>query len=135
MRLLLVVVLARVARAPDYGAFVPQEEIDPAVVPSSIKKSSKTMGGSLHAPAGVAVVGGTVYVADTDGNAVRSVSGVSSKSVAGSDEFRGFADGSADSARFFSPSGIAAMADGSMMIADTSSSRSPAPCRTSSSAP
>ena len=36
--LLLVAVLARVARAPDYGAFVPQEEIDPAVVPSSIKK-------------------------------------------------------------------------------------------------
>ena len=107
------------AYAPDYGAFVPQEESDPAVVPSSIKKTSSSMGASLHAPAGVAVADGTVYVADTDGHAVRSVNGGSSKAVAGNAEERGFADGSADGARFFSPAGIAALG-GDLVIADTS---------------
>jgi len=72
-------------------------------------------------PRGVAVDGrGNVYVADTNNQMIRKIApdGLVT-TLAGSPGVSGSADGTGDAARFSSPNGVAADADGNVYVADT----------------
>lgn len=74
----------------------------------------------FNSPEGIAVIGTSVYVADTGNHAVRKVANPSgaTSTFAGTAGSSGFADGSGTSALFSSPGGIAAV--GSVLyLADT----------------
>ena len=93
----------------DYGAFVPQQAIDPAVDPSSISVSMDKLpaNGGLGAPVGVTVLDGEVYVADASDHSVRKVGSASSDTIAGGPP-PGFSDGAGGDVQFFSPRGVVA---------------------------
>jgi len=74
----------------------------------------------FNSPEGIAVIGTSVYVADTGNHAIRKVANPSgaTSTFAGTSGSSGFADGSGTSALFSSPRGIAAV--GSVLyLADT----------------
>jgi hypothetical protein len=72
----------------------------------------------FHRPHGVAFVGSTLYVTDSQGSRIRAISpsGVVT-TVAGDGEF-GFADGTGTNARFSYPTALVARSDGVLLIAD-----------------
>lgn len=77
-------------------------------------------------PQGVAIVGGSLYVADTFNDRIRKVAAVGNlagevSTVAGSSA--GFADGTGAAARFDTPSGIATDGAGSLYVADEQNHR------------
>jgi len=77
-------------------------------------------GARFHYPSGIAVGrDGTVYVADTDNQAIRAISSDGEvTTIGGSPGGAASTDGVGIAARFFNPKGIAASADGRLYIAD-----------------
>ena len=76
---------------------------------------------TFHQPNGLALAGGTLYVADTENHALRAID-VATATVttfAGMLGVPGTADGDAGSARFREPEGIALDGAGSLYVADT----------------
>ena len=77
----------------------------------------------LRNPAGVAVdAGGSLYIADTDNNRVRKVSGGVITTVAGGGNLLGD-NGQAAKAQLHSPTGVAVDAAGNLFIADSGDNR------------
>lgn len=76
----------------------------------------------FNAPTGIAFNGGTLFVADRSNNAIRSISGGTVATVAGTGAL-GFTDGPAATAQFRLPSDIAFDRNGDMYIADRSNNR------------
>src|SRR5262249_20707626 len=75
----------------------------------------------LFQPNGIAVAGGTVYFADTENHAIRTID-LSSHAVttwAGALGVAGTDDGPIASARFREPEGLAADGSGNLYVADT----------------
>ena len=103
----------------DYGAFVPQQAIDPAVDTDSISVSVNEMpaNGGLGAPVGVTVLDGSVYVTDAREHSIRRVGSVSSDTIAGGRP-PGFSDGDGGDVQLFSPRGVAALGD-ALLVADS----------------
>jgi sugar lactone lactonase YvrE len=77
---------------------------------------------SFSLPTAVAVLGETVYVADTDGHSVRAITAGQVETIAGSG-VRGFQEGPAEQAQFAWPTGIAVAADGTIYVADQGNHR------------
>lgn len=76
----------------------------------------------FNAPIGVAVSGnGEIVVADTYNDKIKRIREGAVTTLAGSS--RGFADGQYINAKFDTPCGIAALRDGSMLVADTMNAR------------
>ncbi|MEI9908947.1 MAG: NHL repeat-containing protein [Bacteroidota bacterium] len=77
----------------------------------------------FYSPAGVCVDAlGNVYVADKDNDMIRKISPSGMVStLAGSS--RGYADGSASTAKFFAPTGVCVDLDGNVYVADMSNHR------------
>ncbi|HEY8560724.1 MAG TPA: hypothetical protein VIL74_10145 [Pyrinomonadaceae bacterium] len=75
----------------------------------------------FQAPIGVAVREDKIYVADTYNDRIRVIENGSVATLAGG--AKGFADGAGLAARFDTPSGIALLADGSLVVADTNNHR------------
>lgn len=76
----------------------------------------------FNAPIGVAILkDGAVVIADTYNDKIKLIKDGVVTTLAGSS--RGFQDGSAASAKFDTPCGIAVMEDGSVIVADTMNSR------------
>ncbi|HEY2749420.1 MAG TPA: hypothetical protein VGL86_32600, partial [Polyangia bacterium] len=83
-------------------------------------KDGPLAGALFNEPEGLAIVGDSLYLGDTDNNAIRKIdleSGVVS-SVTGSSE-RGTADGSRTQARFYKPMSIASDGQAHLYVADT----------------
>jgi sugar lactone lactonase YvrE len=76
----------------------------------------------FNAPVGVAVIGDDIFVADTYNDRIRLIDsrGVVSTLAGG---LQGFADGAGIDAKFDTPCGIAATADGKLIVADTNNRR------------
>ncbi len=73
---------------------------------------------ALADPHGIAVASdGTIYVADTKNNRIRSISNGTVKTLAGSE--MGFADGKGATAMFTWPMGITLTTRGTILVADT----------------
>jgi sugar lactone lactonase YvrE len=75
----------------------------------------------FNAPVGVAVFENKIFVADTYNDRIRVIENGRVSTLAGSAQ--GFADGAGSSAKFDTPSGIAATKDGNLIVADTSNKR------------
>lgn len=76
----------------------------------------------LHAPAGIVAASSdalVVYVADTANHVLRVLTPASLSTLAGAPRTPGYADGPLSSAAFSSPSGLAVMSDGRLLVADT----------------
>lgn len=80
--------------------------------------------GHFNGPIGLAMgKDGTIFVADTYNDRIRAIStGGQMRTIAGSGE-AGFTDGQGTAARFDTPCGLAVMADGSLLVADTGNHR------------
>ncbi len=78
----------------------------------------------FNGPIGLALAAdGTIYVADTYNDRIRAIDPNGKvRAIAGGDG-PGFADGTATTARFHTPCGLAIRADGSLLVADTGNHR------------
>ena len=80
----------------------------------------ETVASHLNAPTGIDVApNGDIYFAETGSNLIRRIVNGVVETIAGSGA-GGFADGEAADARFAGPVGVKWLADGSVVIADTS---------------
>ena len=71
-------------------------------------------------PSGLSAAAGRLWVADSESSAIRFVEGGQMNTVAGQGLFDfGLVDGPADAALFQHPLGVCALADGSVLVADT----------------
>ena len=75
----------------------------------------------FHAPIGIAVFGDKIFVADTYNDKIRVIENGAVSTLAGSEQ--GFADGAGISAKFDTPCGLAATADGVIIVADSNNRR------------
>src|SRR5215203_4861903 len=75
----------------------------------------------FNAPVGVAVSGNKIFVADTYNDKIRVIENGRVSTLAGS--VQGFADGAGNQARFDTPCGVAATADGKLIVADLNNRR------------
>jgi len=75
----------------------------------------------FNAPIGIAVSDSKIFVADTYNDKIRVIENGKVSTLAGSTQ--GFADGNANSAKFDTPSGLAILSDGSLLVADTNNRR------------
>lgn len=74
----------------------------------------------FNAPEGVAVLGGNIYVADTDNHEIREISPSGSvTTVAGAPGISGSSDGIGGDARFDFPADLTVESDGTLYVADT----------------
>lgn len=82
----------------------------------------ETMASGLSLPTGIDVAAnGDVYFAETGNHVIRRiVGGGTLETIAGAIGVSGFVDGDAATARFAGPVGVKVLADGSVVIADTS---------------
>jgi sugar lactone lactonase YvrE/Tfp pilus assembly protein PilV len=76
----------------------------------------------LTSPKDVAVVGGVVYVADTGNNRIRAITAAGAVTTVAGTGSAGATNGSA-SAQFNAPTGLAAGANGAVLVADTSNNQ------------
>jgi sugar lactone lactonase YvrE len=81
----------------------------------------ESMSALFNGPIGLAVWGGKIYVADTYNDKIRIIADGRVSTLAGSQQ--GYQDGTGSVARFDTPFGIAARADGSVLVADTGNRR------------
>jgi DNA-binding beta-propeller fold protein YncE len=75
----------------------------------------------FNAPVGVAVFENKIFVADTYNDKIRIVENGRVSTLAGTSQ--GFADGSANQAKFDTPCGIAVLRNGNLIVADTGNRR------------
>ena len=88
--------------------------------------SGTAISANFDTPQGVVIAGGNLYVADTFNDRIRKVAVVAGVAGAVSNfagSTPGFADGSGSAAKFDTPSGIAADADGGLYITDENNHR------------
>ncbi|MCO6511960.1 MAG: hypothetical protein J5I65_14335 [Aridibacter famidurans] len=75
----------------------------------------------FRAPIGIATDGGRIFVADSYNDRIRVIENGEVSTLAGSG--RGYSDGSGGEARFDTPSGLATLADGRLLVADLGNRR------------
>ena len=79
---------------------------------------------SFNTPRGVAILlNGSIVVADTDNNRIRLVTLDGNVTTLAGGDSSGFADGTTTNARFSSPTGIAVLPYGNIVVADTDNNR------------
>jgi sugar lactone lactonase YvrE len=80
--------------------------------------------GKFYSPQGIAFDGaGNLYVADQGNNAIYKITSTGTVTVLAGDGTAGYADGVGSAARFYSPQGIAADAQGNVYVADRNNDR------------
>ncbi len=75
----------------------------------------------FNAPIGVAIYEDKIFVADTYNDKIRVIENGAVSTLAGSTQ--GFADGSGGQAKFDTPTGLAILQDGTLLVADTNNRR------------
>ncbi len=103
--------------------------VDPMTITSEVEtlagdgregnQDSESNKAAFSYPGGVAVLGGTIYIADTQNHKIRRLDEDGTLSTVAGSGGAGFVDGPADAAMFFSPVGVAVGPDGIVYVADS----------------